>query len=183
MDCIFSILYFFFHVLIASSISCLCPQDIVCHLCFYFLNVYSPPPPPWILYMLLGCTMTFDWNGRKICNVLFMKVIVGRCIHLWKLRHTYSLIKGRRSRDRMVVGQQPIQLVPITAKVVSSNLSHVELYSTQHYVIKFISDLRQIGGFLRVLRFLPPIELNATKTEILLKVSLNTTTPNPGCHM
>jgi hypothetical protein len=84
----------------------------------------------------------------------------------------------------MVVGQQPIQLVPITAKVVSSNLSHVELYSTQHYVIKFISDfLRQIGGFLRVLRFLPPIKLNATKTEILLKVSLNTTTPNPGCHM
>jgi hypothetical protein len=26
----------------------------------------------------------------------------------------------------------------------------------QHYVIKFVSDLRQIGGFLRVLRFPPP---------------------------
>jgi len=32
----------------------------------------------------------------------------------------------------------------------------------QNYVIKFVSDLRQIGGFLRVLRFPPPIKLTAT---------------------
>jgi hypothetical protein len=32
----------------------------------------------------------------------------------------------------------------------------------QHYVIKFVSDLRQVGGFLRVLRFPPPIKLTAT---------------------
>ena len=44
----------------------------------------------------------------------------------------------------------------------------------QHYVIKFISDLRQVGGFLRVLRFPPPKELTATITEILLKVVLGT---------
>jgi hypothetical protein len=29
----------------------------------------------------------------------------------------------------------------------------------QHYVIKFVSDLRQVGGFLRVQRFPPPIKL------------------------
>ena len=40
-----------------------------------------------------------------------------------------------------------------TTDVVSSNLDH--------YVIKFVSDLRQVGGFLRVLRFLPPIKLTA----------------------
>ena len=28
-----------------------------------------------------------------------------------------------------------------------------EVYLVQHYVIKFVSDLRQIGGFLRVLWF------------------------------
>jgi hypothetical protein len=28
----------------------------------------------------------------------------------------------------------------------------------QHYVIKFVSDLRQIGGFLQVLRFPPPMK-------------------------
>jgi hypothetical protein len=31
-----------------------------------------------------------------------------------------------------------------------------------HYVIKFVSDLRQVGGFLRVIRFHPPIKLTAT---------------------
>jgi len=37
-----------------------------------------------------------------------------------------------------------------------------EVYSIQHYVIKFVSDLRQVCGFLRVLRFPPPIKLTAT---------------------
>jgi len=44
----------------------------------------------------------------------------------------------------------------------------------QHYVIKFISDLQQVGGFLRVLWFPPPIKLTHDITEILLKVALNT---------
>jgi hypothetical protein len=33
-------------------------------------------------------------------------------------------------------------------KVVSSNLARGEVYSIQHYVITFVSDLRQVGGFL-----------------------------------
>jgi hypothetical protein len=32
----------------------------------------------------------------------------------------------------------------------------------QHYVIKFVSDLLQVGGFLRVLWFPPSIKLTAT---------------------
>jgi hypothetical protein len=45
----------------------------------------------------------------------------------------------------------------------------------QHYVIKFVSNLRQVGGFLLVLRFPPPIELTCNDiTEILLKMALNT---------
>ena len=32
----------------------------------------------------------------------------------------------------------------------------------QHYVIKFVSDLRQVGGFLRVLWFPPPMKLTVT---------------------
>jgi hypothetical protein len=37
-----------------------------------------------------------------------------------------------------------------------------EVYSIQHYVIRFVSDSRQVGGFLRTLRFHPPIKLTAT---------------------
>ena len=36
------------------------------------------------------------------------------------------------------------------------------VYSMYHYVIKFISDLQQVGGFLHILRFPPPIKLTAT---------------------
>jgi len=43
----------------------------------------------------------------------------------------------------MVVG-----LVPITTKVVSLNYAHGEVYSIQHYVIKFVSDVQQVGGLL-----------------------------------
>jgi hypothetical protein len=55
-----------------------------------------------------------------------------------------------------------MQAVPIVTKVVSSNPAHgVVYYSTQHYVIKFVSDLRQVSGFLRVLQFSPPIKLTS----------------------
>jgi len=45
-----------------------------------------------------------------------------------------------------------------------------------HYVVKFVSDLRQVGGFLRVL---PPVSSTNKNdrryiAKILLKVALNT---------
>ena len=52
--------------------------------------------------------------------------------------------------------------VPITTKVVSSNPAHGEVYLIQHYVIKFVSDLRQVGGYLRVPRFPPVIKLTSS---------------------
>ena len=39
------------------------------------------------------------------------------------------------------------------------NTADSEVYSIQHYVKKFVSDLRQVCGFLRVLLFPPPIKL------------------------
>ena len=51
----------------------------------------------------------------------------------------------------------------------------IRVRDVQHYVIKFVIDLRQVGGFLRVL---PVSSTNKTDrhdiTEILLKVMLNT---------
>ena len=58
--------------------------------------------------------------------------------------------------------QLSVQSVPITITVVSSNPIHGEVYSIQNYVKKFVSELQQVGGFLRVLRFPPPIKLTAT---------------------
>ena len=49
------------------------------------------------------------------------------------------------------------RFLPLTAKVVSSNPAHGEVYTIQRYVIKVVSDLRQVGSFLMILRFSPPI--------------------------
>jgi hypothetical protein len=68
--------------------------------------------------------------------------------------------RGSRSRDRMVVG--------FTTTCAISAYHHYSRefepcsYSIQHYVIKLVSDLRQVGGFLGVPRFPPPIKLTAT---------------------
>jgi hypothetical protein len=47
----------------------------------------------------------------------------------------------------MVVGFiTTVQSVPFTATVVSLNPTHGEVYSIQHYVIKFVTDMRQVGS-------------------------------------
>ena len=58
--------------------------------------------------------------------------------------------------------QLHVQSVPITIKLVSSNREHGGVYSIQHYVIKFVSDLQQVGDFIQVLWFPPPIKLTTT---------------------
>ena len=49
----------------------------------------------------------------------------------------------------------PMQSVPIITNVVSSNPTQ----EIHHYVIKFVSDLQQVGGLLRVLWCPPAINL------------------------
>ena len=63
--------------------------------------------------------------------------------------------------------QLPVHSVPITTKDVSSNPAQAR----QHYVTKFVSGLRQVDGFLRVLWFPPPIkqpqyELNIVESGV-----------------
>jgi hypothetical protein len=70
---------------------------------------------------------------------------------------------GHCGRDRMVVGFTItyMQSVTIFTNVGNSNPTRGEVYSIQHYVIKFVSDLRQVGDFLWLLRFPRPIKLTA----------------------
>jgi len=63
-----------------------------------------------------------------------------------------------------------LQSVSITTKFVSSNRIHGEVYLIQHYVIKFVSDLRQPGTLVsstnktdcQDIAEIPPIKLTAT---------------------
>ena len=79
----------------------------------------------------------------------------------WKLTSYDPITRGRRGLDRMVVG--------LTTTYAISDYHHLScefesrsVRGVQHYVIQFVSDLRQVGGFLRVLRFPPSIKLTAT---------------------
>ena len=67
-----------------------------------------------------------------------------------------------------------LKSVPITTKVMSSNPVDGEVYSIQHYVIRFDSDLWQVGDFFRVLRFPPPINLTAKIELKYSRVAINT---------
>ena len=95
-------------------------------------------------------------------------------------RRAIQKCRSRRGRDRMVVGLTTtcaISAYDITSKVVSLNPADGEVYSIQHYVIEFVSNLQQVFCFLQVLQFPLQIKLAATYlTEILLKVALNTIT-------
>ena len=88
------------------------------------------------------------------------------------LFYLFAIIdRGRGGRDRIVVGYTT------TYAISAYHYWCCEFESrsgrgVQHYVIKFVSDLQQIGGFLRVLRFPPPIKLTAT---IWLKYCWNAT--------
>ena len=74
------------------------------------------------------------------------------------VQHDIMFFRGRRGGERMVVGF-------ITSYAISRyefESRSGEVYVIQHYVIKFVSDLGQAGGFIRVLLFPSPIKLTAT---------------------
>jgi hypothetical protein len=78
-------------------------------------------------------------------------------------------------------------IVSITIIVVSLNPAHGEVYSMQQYVLKFVSDLRQVGGFLQVLRFPPPIKQRKHSniyqpTAVELKITASTGKHNTNSH-
>jgi hypothetical protein len=77
---------------------------------------------------------------------------------------TLSHDEGCHGRDRKLVGFRITYAFSVYhyLKVGSSNPANDEVYSIQHYVIKFVSNLRQIGYFLWVLWFHQPIKLTAT---------------------
>ena len=85
-------------------------------------------------------------------------------IHKFKVSFKFQGGRGRRGHGRMVVGLTTTYAISVYhhLHVVCSNPTHDEVCSIQYYVIKFVSDLRQVVGFLWVLRFPTPIKLTTT---------------------
>jgi hypothetical protein len=57
------------------------------------------------------------------------------------VRHYCNIIWSRR--DRMILVVEFTTIYAITTKLVRTNHVHSEIYSIQHYVIKFVSDVQR----------------------------------------
>ena len=89
-------------------------------------------------------------SGRRASGFLIEINYTDKIIHINHLR-------GHRCRIWCVIGfttTYSISAYPL--------LSRGEVYSIQYYGIQFGSDIRQIGGFLWVIRFPPSIKLTTT---------------------
>ena len=69
-----------------------------------------------------------------------------------------------------------MQYVPITIIVASSNPFHGEVYSIQHYMIKSVSDLRNLSVFALVLWFPAPIMLSVALFNITIVIPFDNST-------
>ena len=73
------------------------------------------------------------------------------------------LLSNRENRgcDRMVVGFITTYAISAYHHSCKFETRSGKVFSIQHYMIKFVCDLRQISGFIQVLQFPPPIKLTA----------------------
>ena len=78
------------------------------------------------------------------------------------MRQTKQYFRGHCGHHMVVRFTTACVSVPITTNVASLKPIQDEVYSIQQYVINFVNDLQQVGGFLRVLWFPPPIKQTAT---------------------
>ena len=58
--------------------------------------------------------------------------------------------------------QLPMQSAPINLFGFEFESRSCDVYSIQHHMIKFVCDLRKVGGLFRALWFPTPIKLTAT---------------------
>ena len=73
------------------------------------------------------------------------------------------MLWGRHGPDRRIVVVTTTYAISAYHHFRCEFESHPgEVYSIQHNVIKFVSDLQQVYGFLQVLLFSPPIKLTTT---------------------
>jgi hypothetical protein len=132
-------------------------------------------------FLLRNLWSPLVWFTLWPCCIYKMHHILGNCViitnywwncwsSLFKVSfHNSWILTSQRGAMIVIIWyldlQLHVHLVPITTKFVSLNPAHGKVYSIQHYVIKFVSDLYQVCNFLRVLQFPPPKKMTIWKWE------------------
>ena len=124
-------------------------------------HYYSPdhlyiPNSPWNM----SIDWLIDWSidlcpaENKLCIFMSKPTSI---IYIYVKEENWGL----RGRDSMVVGYTTTYAISAYHHWCCDFKSQSGR-GVQYYVIKFVCDLRQVGGFLRVLLFPTPIKLTAT---------------------
>jgi hypothetical protein len=127
---------------------------------YWWRKIFWGKALPFHNHLLINF-ITIDWNGLHLPTGWSK---TNKCTNPSSNRSVSSqlqYISTKRSSLPLPKIHIPYSLLS-PLKVVSSNPVHGNVYSIQHYVIKVFSDLRQVGCFLLVLRFPPPIKLTTT---------------------
>ena len=135
---------------------------------YTILNIHFVYDLKRILIYLIFFIKEQNIVTRKFCTYLYhfnnvMKSIL-HIQHILTISYwTHALYPywGRRGHNRLVVGFTTTYAV-IAYHHWCREFESRSGWGVQHYVIKFVNDLRRVGGFLRVLRFPSPIKLTAT---------------------
>ena len=100
--------------------------------------------------------LSWPWQIPPVLNVKTQQI-------QYQIMQILFINRCRHGRDRMVDRSTGSYAISAYHHWSCEFESHPgDVYSVQHYVIKFVGDLRQVGGFLRVFRLPPPIKLTAT---------------------
>ena len=124
-------------------------------------------PQYWLFHNLILLLMY--WSLINIASLLLYGCLRGRDRMLVGFITTYAIICNQCLSPQKLWIRIPLMAMCTRCNIMWWSLSVTydravvfSWYYIQHYVIKFVSDLRQVGGFLRVLLFPPPIKLTAT---------------------
>jgi hypothetical protein len=112
-------------------------------LCSFILEICISPP----LNLVMTHWLNNHWRWWKVNIQLKRNLEYLRKQQIWRKVVHLNHAHGK------------VYLIQIWHKVVHSNHAHGEVYLIQHYVIKCVSDLQQVSGFLWVLQFPPIIKL------------------------
>ena len=138
----------------------------LCALVWFFIFFPGFPTGQEETNIATRTSISKSWICRVWCGVIFCYAIdtLKRKGETDLRVHMY--VGGRHwswSYGSWIYNYLYMQSVPISPLTMWVLIFSGEVYSIQHYVIKFVSDLqRQVCGFLWELRIPPPIKLTST---------------------
>jgi hypothetical protein len=119
------------------------------------------------LYISSTCTNSRQWLVLQLSWITPLSTMFqfyhGSHFYLWrKQKYPEKTIDLFQVSDFLrSVGRKVGLFFIFFTMYMNSNPAHCAMYSMQHYVIKFVTDLEQVDSFLRVLLFPPQIKVTA----------------------